>query len=240
MTSTELREKLDKALANVEKRKATIEKHKALAEKKLKKLEDNGWKAGLEDTSLFRGNYEALTAISDYKWKLEDIKGATEKLEEAEEIAKNWEARYNKQLDTELKIATEVPEAFKEARAKLVESWVAFDIVSRDRMLEKRRELEYKEFRKLYKYSEEESLKHTDEEFRKIEEREADLWLLNLYNRVKDITGEVTDCSGVTWGGKCLDGYVEGKNGRAIVETIEAGGYNIQRWHLRVLVKECK
>ena len=163
-----------------------------------------------------------------------------DKLEEKKVILKNWEARYNKQLETELKIATEVPEAFKEARAKLVESWVAYDIEARNRMYEKRRELEYKEFRKLYKYSEDESLKHTDEEFRKIEEREADLWLLNLYNRVKDITGEVTDCSGVTWGGKCLDGYGEGKKGRAIVETIGAGGYNIQRWHLRVLVKECK
>ena len=69
-------------------------------------------------------------------------------------------------------------------------------------------------------------------------EREADYWLINLYNRVKEITGEVTDCSYLRWGGKCLDGYIVGETGRAKVETIGAGGYNIQRYHLRVLVKE--
>ena len=46
----------------------------------------------------------------------------------------------------------------------------------------------------------------------------------------------ITDCSYIRWGGKCLDGYIVGKNGKASVETIGAGGYNIQRWHLRTLV----
>ena len=94
--------------------------------------------------------------------------------------------------------------------------------------------------RKIYKYSEEESLRKTDEEFQKMEETEADAWLLNLYNRVKDVTGEVTDCSHIKWGGKCLDGIVVRKNGKAIVTTIEAGGWNIQRYHLRVLVTACE
>lgn len=239
MTSIELKERLEKAQAKVEKCKATIERHKKQAEKKLQIVKANGWENGLEDDSCYRGsnyNYEALSAISDYEWKLEDIKGAERKMADAEQVVKNWQEKLDKQVALELTIANEIPEAFKQARAELVERWVAGDIHQRDYMLQKKKELSYEEFRKLYRYTEEEALRHTDEEFRKIEEREADYWLLNLYNRVKEITGEVTDCSYLRWGGKCLDGYVVGKNGKARVETIGAGGYNIQRYHLRVLV----
>lgn len=235
MMSYEIQERLTKAQEKVEKCKATIERHKAQAEKKLQILQRNGWSTNLED---YRGsdNREAWSLAYDYNYKLGDIKGAERKLEEAEQIVRNWEAKLDKQIAMELTLANEVPEAFKQAREELVEEWVASDIGARDRMLQKKRELSYEEFRKLYKFTEEEDLKHSDEEFRKIEEREADIWLINLYNRVKDITGEVTDCSYLYWGGKCLNGYVIGKNGSARVETIGAGGYNIQRFHLRVLV----
>lgn len=236
MTSIELKERLEKAQAKVEKCKATIERHKKQAEKKLQKIRENGW----DETDRYKyaggNNYDAYWAICEYDSKLDDIKGAERKLEDAEQIVKNWQERLNKQVAMELQIANEVPEAFKQARAELVERWVEYDIKARDRMLAKKKELSYEEFRKLYRYTEEEDLRHTDEEFRKIEEREADYWLINLYNRVKEITGEVTDCSYIRWGGKGLDGYVVGKKGRANVETIGAGGYNIQRYHLRVLV----
>ena len=235
MTSIELKERLEKAVATVEKKKATIERHKKQAEKKLQKINENGWEL---DRYKYTGgnNYDAYWAICEYEGKLEDIKEATKKLAEAEQIADNWKKKYETALQRELTIATEIPEAFKQARAELVERWVSQDITARDTMMQRYQELSYKEFRKLYRYTEEMSLRHTDEEFRKIEEREADIWLLDLYNRVKDITGEVTDCSHLYWGGKCLDGYVVGKNGRASVDTIGAGGYNIQRFHLRVLV----
>lgn len=236
MTSIELKERLEKALETVSKKEATIERHKKQAEKKLQILKENGWDRGTAFD--YRGNNDAYWAICEYNHKLEDIKGAEDKLKEAQEIANNWKDKLDKQIQKELILAREVPEAFKQAREALVESWVAQDIREREVMLQKKRELEYKEFRKLYRYTEEESLKHTDEEFRKIEEREADEWLLNLYNRVKEIVGEVTDASGIRWGGKCLDGFVVGTKGRAEVFTIDAGGYNIQRWHLRTLVKE--
>lgn len=235
MTSIELKGRLDKALETVDKKVKTIERHKAQAEKKLQIIKDNGWELDIYKYAK-AGNNDAYWAICEYENKLDDIKGAEKKLEEAKEIANNWEKKYVIQLQKELTLATEVPEAFREAKEALVASWVESDIRAREAMLNSRKELEYKEFRKLYTYTAEESLKHTDEEFRKIEEREADEWLLDLYNRVKEITGEITDCSYIRWGGKCLDGYIIGKNGKASVETIGAGGYNIQRWHLRTLV----
>ncbi len=235
MTSIEIKDRLEKAEATVEKRKATIERHKAQAEKKLQNIKDNGWELDRYKYTGGKDN-DAYWGICEYENKLEDIKGATEKLADAEKVVSNWKDRLDKQVALEITLAKEVPEAFKQARAELVEEWVASDIRAREEMLKKQKELSYKEFRNIYRYTAEEALKHTDAEFRKIEEQEADMWLINLYNRVKEITGEVTDCSSLYWGGKCLDGFVIGKSGKARVETIGAGGYNIQRYHLRVLV----
>lgn len=240
MNSVEIKERLDKALETVEKRQATIERHKAQAEKKLQLIKEKGWEQGLEDFEYRRADMDRYWLITEYLHKLEDIESATEKLDDAKQIAKNWEGKYNAKLADEALIATEIPEAFKEAKEALVEAWVEYDIRSREAMKKARAEMDFKEFRKLYTYSAQESLSKTDEEFRKIEERDATAWLLDLYNRVKKITGEVTDASHITWGGKCLDGYVEGKQGKALVETIGAGGYNIQKWHLRTLVKAYK
>ena len=241
MKSCELREKLEKAQEKVEKCKATIERHQKQAEKKLQIVKDNGWENGLENDSCYRGdnyNYEALSSISDYHWKLDDIENATNKLKEAEQIVQNWKDKLDRQLEIEHTLITKVPDAFKQAREELVERWTKYDIAERDIMLQKKKELSYEDFRKLYKYTEEDSLKHTDEEFRKIEERNADIWLIDLYNRVYAITGEVTDCSSLWFRGKGLDGTVVGENGIAEVNTIGAGGYNIQRFHLRVLVND--
>ena len=237
MTSTELRSKVEKATEAVRKIENTIERHKAQAEKKRKNIEANGWDP--ENPWCKEGTAEhdnAYWAICEYQDKVEAIRTANEKLAEKKQTLANWENKLNKQIDSERIIANEVPEAFKQARAKLVEEWVAADIEARNYMLDKKAELSYEEFRKIYKYSTEEALTHTDYEFRKIEEREADIWLLNLYMRVKEITGKVIDCENIHWGGKGLDGYIIGEDGTALVETIGAGGYNIQRYHLRVLV----
>lgn len=64
--------------------------------------------------------------------------------------------------------------------------------------------------------------------------------ILNLVNRVTKITGPITSWSGLylTQGnrGTVLNGIVEGENGKAKVESILAGGYAIQKLHVRVLV----
>ena len=181
MKSIELREKLTKAQEKVAKIEKTIEKHYAGAEKKKAIIEKNGW--GF-DTYAVRDNNEAFWTIIDYSNKLDDAKNAEKKLEDAKQVVKNWEEKLTRQLEIERKLQTEIPEVFKIAKEYLVENWVACDIREREAMYKAQSELPYNEFKKLYTYSRKMDLSRSDEEFKKIEEREAEIWLLDLYNRV--------------------------------------------------------
>lgn len=58
-----------------------------------------------------------------------------------------------------------------------------------------------------------------------------------IIQRTNAIVGEITDASGLSVGAKGdLNGYIIGKKGRAKVQTIGAGGYNIQCFHFRTLI----
>lgn len=62
-----------------------------------------------------------------------------------------------------------------------------------------------------------------------------------LIETVEKITGEIEDCQGLridVYGN--LNGLVIGKEGKAKVQTISAGGYNIQCYHYRTLVDRIK
>ena len=244
MKSEELRERLEKAEATVEKKKATIERHKQQAEKKLQILKKNGWEPNRD---LYRGSNhtEAYWAVCEYESKLDDIKGATEKLAEAEEIAANWRAKLEKQVELETTIANKMPEVFRQLKDELAKKWTEYDMECKDRMLKAKEryrngEITHKEWRRLYKSATELRLSKSEEEFYKENERDAEIFIIDLYNRVKAITGEVTDWGNIHYGGKALNGWVAGENGKARIESILAGGYNIQRLHIRVLVHKIK
>lgn len=60
-----------------------------------------------------------------------------------------------------------------------------------------------------------------------------------LLDRVTEVVGTITDASNLTIGNQNgeINGFVIGHEGKCSVETISAGGYNIQCFHYRVLVK---
>ena len=72
-------------------------------------------------------------------------------------------------------------------------------------------------------------------------EEEKNNKLIDLMTRVSKITGEIIDATNlyIADDGN-LNGFIIGKDGKATVETIIAGGYNIQVEHFRVLIKPRK
>lgn len=64
----------------------------------------------------------------------------------------------------------------------------------------------------------------------------------DLVERATSIVGEITDATHLSIGNKQgeLNGIIIGTKGKCRIETISAGGYNIQRFHYRLLIKEVK
>lgn len=82
----------------------------------------------------------------------------------------------------------------------------------------------------------------TREEIEEDAARSAEALVLNLWTRVEEKCGKVTKIDlylnrGNWQEGSALNGAVMGEKGTARVMSVEAGGYNIQRLHVRVLVK---
>lgn len=250
MTSKELQERVNKAAETVEKKIATIERHKKQLVKKAQPLDGwidfNRYNDYRYDTEL-RNRYKAETGrdlywdLCDYSDKLSDIEGAENSLKEAKRILANWNAKLDAQLEKERTIEKVLPPIFNQLKEDLTNDWTKNDLIRQEKFFKDKSTLSYKELATIYSYSERELFSSTNEEgFRKANARDAEIWIVDLYNRVKDVTGEVTDWSNIYYGGKALNGTVVGKKGSANVETITAGGYNIQRLHYRVLVHKVK
>ena len=80
-----------------------------------------------------------------------------------------------------------------------------------------------------------------DEKLNRIIEADKKAKYEDLCNRISAVVGEITDVSNLKISAKGnLDGIVTGTKGMAKIETISAGGYNIQCFHYRVLVHKLK
>ena len=63
----------------------------------------------------------------------------------------------------------------------------------------------------------------------------------NIVNRAVEITGKILDATDLSIGSTGeLNGIIVGENGKAKIETIGAGGYNIQCFHFRTLIHKIK
>ncbi len=77
------------------------------------------------------------------------------------------------------------------------------------------------------------------EHLRKEIELDAEAKYHNIVSKIQKVCGEVTEAKYLHIAGNGeLNGYLIGTEGNAEVKTIGAGGYNIQRFHFRTLVKK--
>lgn len=80
-------------------------------------------------------------------------------------------------------------------------------------------------------------LKLLDKELEQEKNRKYDF----IIQRVNKIVGQITDAYGLRVGSNGeLNGIIIGTKGKASVETIGAGGYRVQCFHYRVLIREVK
>lgn len=76
-----------------------------------------------------------------------------------------------------------------------------------------------------------------EEKLQKDLNQEADAKYDFIIERTNAIVGQITDASSLRIGAKGdLNGYIVGTKGTAKVQTIGAGGYNIQCYHFRTLI----
>lgn len=80
------------------------------------------------------------------------------------------------------------------------------------------------------------------DELAKYLKAEKDRKYQDLVKRITSITGDIVDATGLYIGNKDgeINGIVVGEKASAKVQTISAGGYNIQCFHYRVLVHEIR
>lgn len=225
-----LNERIAKAEEKITKKQNTIAKKRAAVAKKQTELEKT------------TGDRERYWIECDIGWLEEDLKRLASEIKETEKTLENYRAQLAGEIKRQSTLTLEVPETLKTLQAELVTEWDAYDKNRREKIRQDRREMEYHEYCKKYRGQDTEIRNKTDEQIHAENVRDAEAIILNLVNRVKGITGEITSWGNLFLqpdnnGWSILNGRVEGKEGVAYVESIGAGGYNIQRYHIRVLVK---
>ena len=242
MTIQQLQERLDKAIERKNKKFITIERKEKQLVKKRDLLKNAGFDGDKVPREHLDENYDLWNKTWDICYILEDIERNRAEIQELDNLIE----KYRIQLENEYQkedFHKELPEVLKQAQETIAERWYHQDL----EMIENARKMfhethDYKTLLKKYGQRIYNYVRFGVERNKLLEENKsaAKYYIIDLYRRVVNITGEVTDCSELILQGHALNGVVQGKLGKVIVETIIAGGYAIQREHYRALVKEVK
>lgn len=241
MQLSTIQSRINNTKDRIERKAKTIAGKTKLLDKKKKQITDAGY--DLSDREAARENMQIFWLFFDIENLEDDLRRLPKEIDELKKTLSNYEEQLTDVQAEGSCYADEVPECLKALERELINKWTSFDISRRDQIKNNRSQLPWKDFIKKYtKYEINDLIYKTDSDIEKNNEKDAKYFVLNLYNRIKDITGEVTDWSGValapgTRGSATLNGIVAGTKGRCKVESIYAEG-PVQRLHVRVLTKE--
>jgi hypothetical protein len=237
MTTSQIRDRLAKAEERKIKKLSSIEKKKVLINKKTSQVHKAGYELTPEDKRrAYQNDSELGWVMSQIEFLEDDIVRLNKEIPEIDNLIE----KYNTMLangEKEDALFENFPEIFKQLEKDLFERWYAYDIKRKEYLREELKKMSYVEFIKMYKHSGYNLAVYTTEDQIKSDNKKAaHIFVLDLWKRINAITGEITDYSNIRLVGPALNGIVVGKAGKAKIETIIAGGYNIQREHYRVLV----
>ena len=230
-------ETLSERIANAEnkigKKQRTILKKQELITKK-QHLLDTKYLANSDSS-------EARALKWDIEHYTDDISRLEREISETTLTLDNYRKQLTGLMERVSVLITDIPDVLRKLQEELVMRWDKWDMERRDKIIADYRELDYKEFSKKYTHADVVFKGKSDEQIHDDNVQESEDLIIDLIYRVRKITGEITDWSNIratagTGGLTVLNGTVIGKEGIACVESITAGGYNIQRLHIRVLV----
>lgn len=220
---TKITKRQDKILATIERVEARIEKLESMTDDQIsKKYADKHW-------------YVVTIALAK-----EQLQDNMKKLEEAKRLDAKEEEKLQKQQSKE-NTKSSMPKVLKDfedsLREHLEKSWLEH--------WEHYRSLPYPRFSDRSEKANEirRAKNQSKSEIVKDAKDTAESLVLNLFNRVSKKCGVITSAKNLfindgNWlEGSAINGTVIGDKGTATVTSILAGGYNIQRLHVRVLVK---
>lgn len=207
-------------IANTEKKIVTVEKR--IAKFESRKQNDSEWDIWDERD------------LSSSKKELSKLQDTLRELKSAEVEAK--------------KNQVELPEIIVEFRDKLGNEWAKQDIQHREEFIKEFTGTAHAFTVLSQKYGTHFSylynlMQTPDSTILRNAMRDATTLCENLVQRTKKIVGTITDYKNLhleegSHGLGVLNGYVAGTDANAYVESVYCGGYNIQRLHVRVLVKK--
>ena len=228
-----LSERIANAENKISKKQLTIAKKQALITKKQQLIEAKG----LANSD----SPEALTLKWDIEHYTDDIIRLEREIAETTHTIDNYRNQLTGLMERVSVLITDMPDILRKLQEELVMRWDKWDMERRDKIIADYHELDYKEFSRKYTHADVVFKGKSDEQIHDDNVQAAENLIIDLIYRVRKITGEITDWSDIrasagTSGFTVLNGTVIGKEGIACVESITAGGYNIQKLHIRMLV----
>ena len=223
-------------MTNITKRQdkvnATIERVKARLEKLLQMTEEQYSKKYKRD---------AFWLKFDIEHAQEQLSNNYEKLEEAKRLdAKEEEQLAKKNAKNDRLVL--IPECLKAFGEEVKDATIA-DKIRIHKYLRSHKYPDFHDRSELANAIRRDRREWDEQKMRKDVERNVNDMLLNLIDRVEQKCGNIISTdrlflnNGNSMEGIAINGWIEGDKGEAEVESIFAGGYNIQCLHVRVLVK---
>lgn len=255
-----LKERMEKLQTKIDKKHGTIEKKQKSVQKKCDTLDKKYHIIYNPDKRYYTNDLKNMGLNSEEAWDaywlqcdidslMDDLERLPKEISEMQKTMEKYEGQLAGEIAKESMFITEVPEILKQMEVQLVAEWDRWDHERQERLQKKYDEVGYNAFFKgtpehhfwdKHTYADYEFMNKDSEAIHNDNVKFARQEVLDLFIRVKEVTGEITDWSGI----ECeqgnsfpvLTGVVVGKEGKVSVETILAGGYNIQRLHIRTLV----